>query len=537
MFNTLASLDHSDVFGDVASTALDELIRNSAAAIGGHTGLSGIQPMAGLNSSQFTQSGNLVNSQETPSRGRKKNSTINLVCVVCGDQAFGKHYGVNACNGCKGFFRRSYHSTRYLKKAFALCENGVWFQEDLGFVVWAVQSERERSDPLHDMDDGDDDYRENSPDSVWNNRQYMCRFDGQCAIAKEHRNVCRACRLKQCFIAGMNPRAVQSERERSDPLHDMDDGDDDYRENSPDRCSVEVQTDQYSMKADALPSPDAELNRAADTLLAMHRQVCNRVDPPTVSGYSRSDGLSSASVSFINAFYNPNMISPRTPLVITAERVATMKDVMQDWRRNFVLFADWLHALPEFASLSVDDQQKVDLVRFIGGCVRIGRMKPIAMEFVTPTARIFREQKLCNASRTGCSDRMVVTLSEPLRELQLDETEKSLMLAVIVFSDEPLELSVSGKEHVRSMGHRFVRMLHHHIRNREPSLSNAAIALRIAKIMILLTATTDCLRLDCLRLNLVYMASDNFQLHDVLHIVDFGSWPDDFLKNSFKDSI
>ncbi|KIH51095.1 hypothetical protein ANCDUO_18821, partial [Ancylostoma duodenale] len=87
----------------------------------------------------------------------------------------------------------------------------------------------------------------------------------------------------------MNPRAVQSERERSDPLHDIDDGDDDYRENSPDRCSVEVQTDQYSMKADALPSPDAELNRAADTLLAMHRQVCNRVDPPTVSGYSRSD--------------------------------------------------------------------------------------------------------------------------------------------------------------------------------------------------------------------------------------------------------
>ncbi|ETN76403.1 hypothetical protein NECAME_11709 [Necator americanus] len=77
------------------------------------------------------------------------------------------------------------------------------------------------------------------------------------------------------------------------------------------------------------------------------------------------------------------------------------------------------------------------------------------------------------------------------------------------------------------MGHRFVRMLHHHIRSREPSLSNAAIALRIAKIMILLTATT----------NLVYMASDNFQLHDVLHIVDFGSWPDDFLKNSFKDSI
>ncbi|WKX92769.1 hypothetical protein Q1695_010646 [Nippostrongylus brasiliensis] len=485
MFNTLASLDHSDVFGDVASTALDELIRNSAAAAIGtahalgstHGNLSAaLQPMtATLNSSQFSpQSSNTSNAQETPSRGRKKNSTMNLVCVVCGDQAFGKHYGVNACNGCKGFFRRS----------------------------------------------------------VWNNRQYMCRFDGQCAIAKEHRNVCRACRLKQCFLAGMNPRAVQSERERSDPLQDMEDGDDDYRENSPDRCSVEVQTEQCSMKADALPSPDAELNRAADSLLAMHRQVCSRVDPPSVHGYTRSDGLSSASVSFINAFYNPNMISIRTPLVITAERVATMKDVMQDWRRHFVLFADWLHALPEFASLSVDDQILIAKSRFgpfywwmcanwtneaccDGVCYANGTYFPRS------------ETLQCFPDVRGCSERMVVTLSEPLRELQLDETEKCLMLAVIVFSDEPLELSISGKEHVRSMGHRFVRMLHHHIRNREPGLSNSAIGLRIAKIMILLTATT----------NLVYMASDNFQLHDVLHIVDFGSWPDDFLKNSFKDSI
>ncbi|VDM80490.1 unnamed protein product [Strongylus vulgaris] len=86
MFNTLASLDHSDVFGDVASTALDELIRNSAAAISGHSSLSGIQPMTGLNGSQFTQSNNLTNSQDAPSRGRKKNSSMNLVCVVCGDQ-------------------------------------------------------------------------------------------------------------------------------------------------------------------------------------------------------------------------------------------------------------------------------------------------------------------------------------------------------------------------------------------------------------------------------------------------------------------
>ncbi|KYO46741.1 nuclear receptor subfamily 1 group D member 1 [Alligator mississippiensis] len=95
--------------------------------------------------------GRRISPSKTTSSITKLNGMV-LLCKVCGDVASGFHYGVHACEGCKGFFRRSIQQNIQYKK---------------------------------------------------------CLKNENCSIVRINRNRCQQCRFKKCLLVGMSRDAVR----------------------------------------------------------------------------------------------------------------------------------------------------------------------------------------------------------------------------------------------------------------------------------------------------------------------------------------
>ncbi|XP_071388474.1 nuclear receptor subfamily 1 group D member 1-like [Centroberyx affinis] len=135
-----------------------------------------------------------------------------LLCKVCGDIASGFHYGVHACEGCKGFFRRSIQQNIHYK---------------------------------------------------------MCVKNENCLIMRMNRNRCQHCRFKKCLSVGMSRDAVRfgriPKREKQRLLDEMQS----YMNSLNESASMEIEA---SPPPEAPCSPENQSNEGVGSI---SQSYCN----------------------------------------------------------------------------------------------------------------------------------------------------------------------------------------------------------------------------------------------------------------------
>ncbi|CAI2343074.1 unnamed protein product [Caenorhabditis sp. 36 PRJEB53466] len=425
-------------------------------------------------------------SKELPSQSLVANHKASIFCAVCGDTALGKHYGVNACNGCKGFFRRS----------------------------------------------------------IWKNRTYACRYQGKCGVAKEQRNACRACRLTTCLKVGMNPRAVQgdidaaSTSSASPNLVSVESHP--YTKSEEVECQTEMSTMSSSIPTSPanrceLPFvssssssicsvsscssvstvysnclailPPNPVTQRYDHLLATLSRIFERVDEGSPEPLPNT-------YSFDHAFYNPHLICNRTKLTPTGERIATLQEVLQDFRRVFVLYTDVLSVIPEFSRLDENDRMVFAKSRFSffywwltccwtakiscpGVCYANGAYHP-----VDKAQQAFPDVK-------GATELSVETVSKPLANINITDAEILVGSVFAIFYEYPLppKMSYASTHVLNNARDHYTQSM---ITVSPFAQLEAKSASRLADIALIFTSIT----------NLKYLTSDNIELSDVLHVME-----------------
>ncbi|XP_051577365.1 nuclear receptor subfamily 1 group D member 2-like [Myxocyprinus asiaticus] len=191
-----------------------------------------------------------------------------LLCKVCGDVASGFHYGVHACEGCKGFFRRSIQQNIQYKK---------------------------------------------------------CLKTESCTIVRINRNRCQQCRFRKCLSVGMSRDAVRfgriPKREKQRMLLEMQSTMDSMMNNNQLQCMLHstqttpcnIETSQSDSSFSSSPppvSPQAFSDpcRDSESVIPMDTSMSSASSCSSDSG--EEDAVSNGAVRSEDLFTYISSVSP-----------------------------------------------------------------------------------------------------------------------------------------------------------------------------------------------------------------------------------
>ncbi|XP_033849817.2 nuclear receptor subfamily 1 group D member 2-like isoform X2 [Acipenser ruthenus] len=188
-----------------------------------------------------------------------------LLCKVCGDVASGFHYGVHACEGCKGFFRRSIQQNIQYKK---------------------------------------------------------CLKNENCAVMRINRNRCQQCRFKKCLLVGMSRDAVRfgriPKREKQRMLLEMQSAMNNMMNNTqlneqqlPAESSPERPGDSATSSSSSLTSPLQERQQEPESLQSELEEMETAQTPSPSSSDSSEEVIGTVTRAHKETFmYNQEQPSP-----------------------------------------------------------------------------------------------------------------------------------------------------------------------------------------------------------------------------------
>lgn len=317
------------------------------------------------------------------------------LCLICGDKASGKHYGVYSCEGCKGFFKRT----------------------------------------------------------VRKNLTFSCREERNCLIDKRQRNRCQYCRYQKCLATGMRREAVQEERQRT---KDAEDNEVESTSNSHIDSHFDRLVGTNSIASVTLNGIDSN---GAPTNLPLHAGMQGvgptttsilPNDPSTIPNSRFIATVDNGSLRDDNNFHHNISRMNNSNSTHQSPQMSTFENQLDIALSNLIdSLIRWATNIREFESLLNSDKvllmktywNELILIDIAFRSISLSDRRIQALDIGSDL--IITQHTAGEAGISNMFDRILNEIVEKLKEMRIDERELNLLKTIILFNPEAQGLRTS----------------------------------------------------------------------------------------------